>query len=222
MSDLIIRQAIAAGSKEGNLALSKFADQEGDEAAGEIVRNLTAAEVVATAITHDITRPSLVHAFTSPEQFPEVFMKFGQRWPILDDKSMEASFADRQGELESFLCPMILGRSEEEEIKMLQTLTEHELGCEALVFIGIGRPHTGAILENPNRAAAEKGTFEELFAMTAEFFPESWLEIQAHLGNITSLRKKVRFALEFCSGFHEKAPTEEQAPATPETNFLDI
>ena len=222
MSHELIQRLIDKNPTEGSTALSKFADEQGDEFAKEIVEKLTPAELVAISVENDITQPGLAQTLCSPEQIADAFNKLGQRWPITDTVKMGQVLSNRQRDIEGFLCPIILLRNEDEQMAMLRGFIEHPLAAEALAFLGIDKPNLTAILTDPNWVGTEKGTFEELYALVAKNLPETWEDIKATHSNLTSSDEKIQFAIELFSGFHDDVEHPQHAAPTPENDYLDI
>jgi hypothetical protein len=223
---LAVKAALLTGAERGEHALLAIAEVGGDEAAREIVESLTDAEVAAVAGEFDVTIPSLVHGFATPEQFQGAFEKFGQRWPIIGNKEeMWGALRARQRELEAFLCPMICQADDTRATAMLAAFSRHELAADALVFIGWDRPGFQERLHDPTNSVTTRGTFEEIYARASEAAPELWEEVKLLAADLEDEDGALVFAKEFCAQLHDAGTEEDEGANLPdkgEETFLSI
>ena len=222
---LAIRAALqnSAGAAESQLAL--IANNAGDHQLAEIVAELNPAEIAVMVADADMTKPSITHNYITPEQFSGAFSRLGSRWSEL---TIDVDYTPFQRDVEDFLCPMVLSSEDPERRKtMLGALLEHEHGIDALLFLMLGRPEVEGLLKNPTGYPVARGTYQELIALTFEFYPEKFREL-ARLGLEIlghSTEEQQEFAYTVLSALHDEAialQTEKNEGAAPEEEFLDI
>lgn len=220
---LEVRTALQKGADLGERALLAIAEANGDSVAREIVEELTSAEVAAWVGEFDMTIPSFIHAYATPEQFAGAFARFGQRWTISNPEELEAILRERQRELEAFLCPMICQADEIRGAAMLTAFAKSPLAADTLIFLGVDRPGYSERLLDPTNRILATGTFEEVYARTSEVCPDLWEEMKLLADDLAASGDIAGFALEFCGYMHESgSESQGGAPAAKEESFLGI
>lgn len=221
---LTVRAALQDGAGTGERALIAIANKVGDEQTRRIVESLTEAEIASATSEFDMTIPSLVHAFATPEQFVGALLRFGQRWVTIDSDTIEWALRERQRELEAFLCPMICQDDQERAAAMLEEFAQNPLAADALIFLGISRPGYNERLATPNSPTTARGTFEEIYAKTAEFCPQLWEEMKALSLDIEEENDISGFAADFCNNLHDAGASaqDQTEDLKPEDTFLGI
>lgn len=222
---LAIRAALqsSAGAAENQLAL--IANNAGDHQLAEIVSEFNPAEIAVMVADADMTKPSITHNYISPEQFAGAFSRLGSRWSEL---TLEVDYTRFQRDVEDFLCPMVLSTEDPERRKsMLGALLGHDHGLDALLFLMLGRPDAEGILKNPHGYPVARGTWQELVALTYEYYPDKFRELsQTGLDVVTNdAEEQQEFAYTVLSALHDEAialQTDQNEGAAAEEEFLDI
>ena len=220
---LAVRAALEHGAELGEKALVAIADVSGDGAAKEIIEALTDAEVASVAGEFDMTMPSLVHNYATPDQFVGAFGRFGRRWTVLDTDEIGGTLRTRQREMEAFLCPMLCHQDDARTAAMFAALAGHELAADALVFAGLDRPGYAERLADPSSTVVCAETFEEIYAKTSELAPDLWEEVKLLAEDLQETEEKLEFAAEFCTRLHDwTGEGGAETQVAPEETFLGI
>lgn len=208
------------------MQLTLLASEGGDSQLQVVVEKLTAAEINVIVADADMSKPSMAHAFITPEQFLEAFERLGSRWSQSDDIKSANDYNEIQSDVEDFLCPMVLATGDATRAKaMLGALLDHQLGAEALLFTAIGRKDYLEFLAAPGSYGITRGTWQELLHATWEHQPAGYSEI-AGLAAAIHTDEEGDGALSFASGFihamHEASAKYHTAVAATEEDFVDI
>ncbi|MDB6153205.1 MAG: hypothetical protein JWL90_1658 [Chthoniobacteraceae bacterium] len=221
---LAVRAALENGGSAAETQLALLAGEAGDSQLQIVVEKLTAAEINVLVADADMSKPSMAHAFITPDQFLEAFDRLGARWSQSDEIKSTADYTEIQNDVEDFLCPMILSTGESARAKkMLETLLGHALGAEAILFTAIGRKDYLEFLVSPGSHPITRGTWQELLQVTLELQPSGYAEIA---GLAKALYEEEDGLLSFAAGFihamHEEARKYHAAVETEEEDFVDI
>jgi hypothetical protein len=223
---LAVRAALENGGAAAELQLSLLAAEGGDSQLQLVVEKLTAAEINVIVADADMSKPSMAHAFITPAQFLEAFERLGTRWSQSDEIKSANDYTEIQGDVEDFLCPMVLATGDPVRAKiMLDALLGHALGPEAILFTAIGRKDYQEFLAAPGNFAITRGTWQELLHATLEHAPAGYAEIAGHAAAIREDEEgdaSTEFAAGFIHAMHEagrKYHTEVEAAGE---EFVDI
>ena len=223
---LALRAALESSGGAAELQLALLASQAGDSQLQLLVEELTAAEINVIVADADMSKPSMAHAFITPVQFLEAFERLGSRWSQSDEIKTLNDFVQIQGDVEDFLCPMVLATGDPLRAKtMLSALLGHELGAEALLFTALGRKDYLEFLSSPATQAITKGTWQELLHVTLELCPSGYAEVRGLAASIHDDEEEdgaVTFAASFIHAMHEQARKYHTVEEAVEEDFVDI
>lgn len=225
INTLAIRQALQSGGAAAETQLGIIAHSAGDEQLALVIEDLGAAEIAAIVEDADMTKPSIVHSFISPEQFIGAFNRLGAKWGAITPSS-DIDLLTFQNDIEDFLCPMILASGvQKHRDSLLAALLEHPLGPDTLLFVALGRKDSEELILRPADYPIAHGTWQELFRLTSELQPEAFSEIAHHSVSLTDGdRDETRpFAISHLNALHQQA-REAQADEPEETEevFVDL
>lgn len=225
---LALRAALESSGGAAELQLALLASEGGDSQLQLVVEELTAAEINVIVADADMSKPSMAHAFITPAQFLEAFERLGSRWSQSDEIKSPNDYTQIQGDVEDFLCPMILATGDPVRAKtMLTALLGHELGAEALLFTALGRKDYLEFLASPANQAITRGTWQELLHATLEHCPAGYAEVRGHASAIHDDSEEeedssVTFAASFIHAMHEQARKYHTVEEAAEEDFVDI
>ena len=226
---LAVRTALQTGASYAERQLALIGKEQGDHELALVVADLTPAEINVIVAESDMTKPSLVNAFVTAEQFVGAFLRLGNRWgKIVEGKFSESGI---RCEIEDFIVTMILCSDDENRRQeMLLALVKTKLGLDALIFLAL--PYSGLLLEKDLRAM-EKNTSQEVIALLEHVDDFSFQKLKKQLADIRtedlvegneeeeSSRFRSCFVVGFledlyltASRFVEKDPTEDQAKSS--------
>jgi hypothetical protein len=173
----------------------------------------------------DMSKPSMAHAFITPDQFLEAFERLGTRWPKENEIKSEYDYAQIQSDVEDFLCPMILSTGDPVRAKtMLKKLLSHSLGAEALLFAALGQKDYLEFLNDPGNSGITRGTWQELLHATLEHHPAGYAEVRGLAGSINddTGNASLKFVRSFIQAMHTEASKYHTAVEAAEEDFVDI
>jgi hypothetical protein len=223
---LAVRTALANGGGAAENQLALLASEAGDSQLQIVVEKLTAAEINVIVADADMSKPSMAHAFITPDQFLEAFERLGTRWSQADEIRSANDYAEIQSDVEDFLCPMVLSTGDATRAKtMLEALLGHALGAEALLFTALGRKDYQEFLAGPGNFAITRGTWQELLQITLELHPSGYAEVRGLAAAIHDDEDEdgsLAFASSFIHGMHEAASKYHTAVEATEEEFVDI
>lgn len=225
INTLAIRQALQSGGAAAETQLAIIANNAGDEQLALVIEDLRPSEIAAIVEDSDMTKPSIVHAFVSPEQFIGAFDRLGAKWGSISPSS-DIDLLSYQNDIEDFLCPMILASGEiKHRDSLMDALLEHPLGPDTLLFVALGRKDLEEMIASPRDFPAAHGTWQELFRLTAELRPETFSEIAHHCVSLTDGDKDETrpFAISVLNSLYQQA-REAQADEPEDTTevFVDL
>jgi len=225
INTLAIRQALQSGGAAAETQLAIIANSAGDEQLALVIEDLGAAEIAAIVEDADMTKPSIVHAFVSPEQFLGAFDRLGAKWGAISSNS-DIDLLKFQSDIEDFLCPMILASHvTAHRDSVLTALLEHPLGPDTLLFVALDRKDSEELILRPIDYPITHGTWQELFRLTAEQHPEVYREIAHHSASLKDGEKDETrpFAISHLNALHHQA-REAQADTAEEAEevFVDL
>jgi hypothetical protein len=222
---LAIRAALAHGGGAAENQLALLASEAGDSQLQVVVEKLTAAEINVIVADADMSKPSMAHAFITPDQFLEAFERLGTRWTQSDDFHSALDYAELQNDVEDFLCPMVLATGDATRAKtMLGALLGHTMGAEALLFTAIGRKDYQDFLAGPGNFAITRGTWQELLQVTLELHPAGYAEVRGLAAAIHDEEEDgtLDFASGFLHGMQQEAAKYHTAVEATEEEFVDL
>jgi len=225
INTLAIRQALQSGGAAAETQLTIIANSAGDEQLALVIEELRPSEIAAIVEDADMTKPSIVHAFVTPEQFIGAFDRLGAKWGSISPSS-DIDLLKYQNDIEDFLCPMILASGEvKHRDALLDALLEHPLGPDTLLFVALGRKDLEEIVVAPRDFPVALGTWQELFRLTAEQQPETFGEIAHHSVSLTDGDKDETrpFAISHLNAlYHQAREAQADEPEDEEETFVDL
>ncbi|HEX8312618.1 MAG TPA: hypothetical protein VF614_14950 [Chthoniobacteraceae bacterium] len=223
---LAVRAALESGGGAAETQLALLASEGGDAQLQLVVEKLTAAEINVIVADADMSKPSMAHAYITPEQFLEAFERLGTRWPRSDEIKSANDYHEIQSDVEDFLCPMVLATGDAIRAKtMLGALLGHALGAEALLFTALGRKDYYEFLAAPANHGVTRGTWQELLHSTYEMQPAGYAEIFGLAAAIHQQEDgdgELEFAAGFIHAMHEEASKHHAPVEAAEEDFVDI
>jgi len=219
---LTVRAALEAGAGAAELQLALIASNHGDKQLTEVIQQLTPAEVAVLSAEGDMSKPSIVHAFITAEQFTRSFRRIGSRWGAITTRLTYEELAPYQRDIADVLCPVILGSdSPERRAQLIEAMLEIPHIAEVLVFLTIGQLAAEEFLNHPLGYPVERGTWQELLQTTIEHqakMAETFQHIRADITQGETVAEIVaqhdlRFAHEVLMEIREVAHAEEGGDA---------
>lgn len=219
---LALRSALQSGAAETQLAL--IAEQAGDQQLAQVIAEFHPAEIAVMVRDADMTKPSLAHAFITPDQFIGAFGRIGSRWGEIPSNVDYVTF---QRDVEDFLCPMILAAEDpERRATMVRELAGHELCVETLLFLTLGHSESPSLLAHPHGYPFVRGTWQELLGLFYEYQGETFREVAAMALEVQEEGDDGahRFAHSLLRALYDEARTHQatETTATQEEEFVDI
>jgi hypothetical protein len=222
---LAVRAALESGGGAAETQLALIASTGGDLQLQLVVEKLTAAEINVLVEEFDMSKPSVAHAFISPEQFLEAFDRLGARWSQIDEIELTGDYAEIQRDVEDFLCPMILSTGDPARIKlMVTTLFKHPFGGESVLFAALEKKDYFEYMTAPQDHPITRGTWQDLLSVAREHFPSGYAEIaeQARAIYQDGEGGSLEFAGAFIYGMHQEAMKHHTAQEPETEEFVDI
>ncbi|HWL51375.1 MAG TPA: hypothetical protein VNQ90_03015 [Chthoniobacteraceae bacterium] len=219
---LAVRAALKSGAGAAENQLALIAAEQGDRQIAAIVAEFEPTEIAVMVSDTDMSKPSLVHAFVSPEQFIAAFSRLGARWGQIDGGIDYVSF---QRDVEDFLCPMILSSdSTERRTAMLSAFMEHELANETLLFLTLGSKEAADLLARPHGYPFVRNTWQELLALVYEHHAAAFHEITALARELepAGAEGAHRFAHSLLTALYAEASEHQTTETVEEEEFVDI
>ncbi len=222
---LAVRAALESGGAAAESQLALIATAAGDSQLQLVVESLTAAEINVIVADADMSKPSMAHAFISPEQFLEAFDRLGSRWARVGEVKTTGDYVEIQRDVEDFLCPMVLSTDDPARARlMIATLFEHPLGGEAVLFAALEKKDYFEYMTSPGDHPITKGTWQELLSATREHHPTGYAEIADYARAIYQDGEggSLNFATSFINGMHDEARKYHTAEESVIEDFVDI
>jgi hypothetical protein len=222
---LAVRAALETGGGAAESQLALIASGAGDSQLQLVVESLTAAEINVIVADSDMSKPSMAHAYISPEQFLEAFDRLGSRWSRFDPVEASGDYSEIQRDVEDFLCPMILSTGDPVRAKMMiLALFEHPLGGEAVLFAALEKKDYFEFMTSPGDYPITRGTWQELLAATREHYPIGYSEIADQARAIFQDGEGgcLDFATSFINSMHDEARKYHTVVESAEEDFVDI
>lgn len=241
---LAVRAALGSGVSAAEKQLAIIGTNFGDEELKEVIKELTPAEISIISSEGDMTKPSILHSFITPEQFVLAFKRIGARWGAVDKWISPDALHKFQDDISDFLCPVILGADNTtRRSEVLSALLDVEHAEETLFMLSLDRKDSAEFFSSPTTCPITHGTWQELLQVVVEYDPsriEAFRQIRtdiAHssaqieikhpedeLGNV--LKSELMFARDVVFEIQRVAQEmEEKDPTigkTKEEEFFDI
>ena len=182
---LSVREALHQGARSGEKQLVSIGHNHGDDKLAILVQELTTPEIIVMTDDSDMTGPSILSAFVTPDQFLATLEKkaieWGHFYGSMTVEGLSEVLVVLQEKIEDFICPMIYSSgAEEREAEMINTLLGFEYGADIIFIASIGRKDFAALLTAPTSNAVRQGTWQSLLASLYHKDPSVFEELSAH------------------------------------------
>lgn len=178
---LTIRQALkSSGPASAERQLSIIGSDAGDEQLALVVQDLLPEEIASIVGQGDFTKPSIASSFILPIQFLGALERFGSRWTMGRLRAKEVARPDIYQQVTDFVLSVVLTREEGfERHQLLRALLGHSLGKDVVLMMAMSLDNPMEFLQEDhiNAAAAEKGTWQELYSEIDSMDHEVLLEL---------------------------------------------
>lgn len=163
---LAVREALHQSAGAAEKQLSVIGHEHGDSQLALIVGDLTTPEILVMTEEFDMTKPSLVSAFLTEEQFSEALESKSEEWwhyyGKLSPRELSDVIHELRDKIENFLCPVIYSGASAREGQMLDVLFAFEHGHRLVYLAGLGRKDFDQLLRAPDERQANQGTWQSL------------------------------------------------------------
>jgi hypothetical protein len=178
---LTIRQTLSDfGPGRAERALALLAHEQGDEQLALLAKELTPAEVAQIMSEGDYTKPSMLAAVITPEQFVGSLHRLGAKWGTLrgaEDQAMDSLRA----EVRDYMLSGLLTGNEEMTALRLTAVMEDDLAQDVLIVIAIREAGCPEFLRERDWASAHVGTWQELYMLIRDSDEKSFKNISDDL-----------------------------------------
>jgi len=178
---LAVREALQQGAGAAEKQLTTIGNDYGDDQLAIIVGDLTIPEIIVMSDEYDMTKPSLISAFITPEQFTSALDRKAEEWgglygPI-SQEDLEAALYELQENVEGFLCPIVYSSDDSDrEYEMLSTLFDHPHGIRLVLVSCVGRKDFHEMIESPTDRQPGHGTWQGLLTSLRQLRPKEFGE----------------------------------------------
>jgi hypothetical protein len=179
---LTVREALEQGSGAAEKQLIAIGNDHGDAQLAVIVGDLTVPEIIVMSDEYDMTKPSLISAFITSEQFNGALDRKSQEWGgkygCLSQEDLNSYLQIVQEDVECFICPIVYsGDDSERESQMLHTLFAHPHGTRLVLVCAIGRKDFHEMITSTNEPEpATHGTWQSLLTSLRHQRPKEFKE----------------------------------------------
>jgi hypothetical protein len=179
MSILAIREILESGSAhKAELQLARIAHDQGDAVLSLIVADLTPNEVASFLEEGDYTKPSEVVPYLTREQFMGAVDRFGSKWGKLGKNEDREILLRLKEEVAEFILPALLLR---EDHLFIKAMLDDNLGEDILAILPLYEADYVELLRNFEAGMAQKGTWQELYAIIQEINPRAFTSLKAEV-----------------------------------------
>jgi hypothetical protein len=179
MNILTLRQILDSGSAhKAERQLVQIAHDEGDAALALIVADLTPGEVVSFLEEGDYTKPSEVVPHLTPSQFMGALDRFGSKWGKLSKNDGREVLLRLKEDVAEFILPALLFR---EDRLFIKAMLDDNLGEDVLVILPLYEAGYVEALRHFEAGMAQKGTWQELYAVIEEMEPKSFASLRSQV-----------------------------------------
>jgi hypothetical protein len=179
MNILTIRETLKAGSAHNaERQLAKIADEQGDDTLALIVADLTPGEVASFLEEGDYSKPSEVTQFLTTEQFMEALARFGAKWGKISKNDGRELLLRLKEDVATFILPTLLHR---EDRAFIKAMLDDTLGEDIIVMLPLYETGYLELLREFDSGMAQKGTWQELYAVIQEMDPKVFKALRKHV-----------------------------------------
>jgi hypothetical protein len=179
MNILSIRETLKAGSAHNaERQLAQIANDQGDDALALLVKDLTPGEVASFLEEGDYSKPSEVTQFLTTEQFMEALARFGAKWGKISKSDGRELLLRLKEEVATFILPTLLHR---EDHLFIKAMLDDTLGEDIIVALPLYETDYLETLREFNAGMAQKGTWQELYAVIQEMEPKTFNALRKHV-----------------------------------------
>jgi hypothetical protein len=185
--EMTVRAALDKSSQAAEWILAEIAAEHSDEAAKEIIIQLSEAEISSLLYEVDYTIPGLSQTLATAEQIAGAWGRIGQNWGA----EFPGSNTIRQEEISRFLVGVLCTTDRETAGQRLAAMEEREPWTgDAILFAALHHNSTREGIHNTSRKTAEEGTILEVMSLVEETHPELWQDIQEGWEEVTDNPEK--------------------------------
>ena len=179
MNILSIRETLKAGSPHNaERQLAQIAHDQGDAAIAVLVADLTPGEVASFLEEGDYSKPSEVTQFLTQEQFMEALARFGAQWGKISKNDGRELLLRLKEDVATFILPTLLHR---EDRLFIKAMLEDTLGEDIIVALPLFETGYLEFLREFDSGMAQKGTWQELYAVIQEMEPKTFAALRKHV-----------------------------------------
>jgi hypothetical protein len=179
MNILSIRETLKAGSPHNaERQLAQIAHEQGDDTLALLVADLTPGEVASFLEEGDYSKPSEVTQFLTKEQFMEALARFGAKWGKISKSDGRELLLRLKEDVATFILPTLLHR---EDRLFIKAMLEDTLGEDILVALPLYETGYLEFLREFDSGMAQKGTWQELYAVIQEMEPKTFRSLRKHV-----------------------------------------
>jgi hypothetical protein len=179
MSILTIREILESGSPhKAELQLAQIAHDHGDATLSLIVAELTPNEVASFLEEGDYSKPSEVVPYLTREQFMGALDRFGSKWGKLGKHEDREILLRLKEEVAEFILPALLLR---EDHLFIKAMLDDNLGEDVLAILPLYEADYVELLRHFEAGMAQKGTWQELYAIIQEINPRAFASLKAEV-----------------------------------------
>ena len=179
MNILTIRETLKAGSPHNaERQLAQIAHDQGDETVALLVADLTPGEVASFLEEGDYSKPSEVTQFLTQEQFMEALARFGARWGKISKSDGRELLLRLKEDVATFILPTLLHR---EDRLFIRAMLDDTLGEDIIVALPLYETGYLEFLREFDASMAQKGTWQELYAIIQEMEPKTFSSLRKHV-----------------------------------------
>jgi hypothetical protein len=182
---LAVREALQQGAGAAEKQLITIGNDFGDAQLAVIVGDLTIPEIIVMSDEYDMTKPSLISAFITAEQFTAALDLKAQEWGgfygPLSQEDLGSALYDLQDNVERFICPIVYsGDDSDREREMLVTLFAHPHGTRLVLVSSIGRKDFHEMINSPDDRLSSQGTWQSLLISLRQHRPKEFRDFVDH------------------------------------------
>jgi hypothetical protein len=179
MNILTIRETLKAGSAHNaERQLAQIAHDQGDETIALLVADLTPGEIASFLEEGDYSKPSEVTQFLSVEQFMEALARFGANWGKISKNDGREILLRLKEDVATFILPTLLHR---EDRLFIKAMLDDTLGEDIIVALPLYETGYLDFLREFDSGMAQKGTWQELYAVIQEMDPKVFKALRKHV-----------------------------------------
>ena len=143
-----------------------------------LVADLTPGEVASFLEEGDYSKPSEVTQFLTTEQFMEALARFGAKWGKISKNDGRELLLRLKEDVATFILPTLLHR---EDHLCIKALRDDTLGEDIIVALPLYETGYLEFLREFDSGMAQKGTWQELYAVIQEMEPKTFNSLRKHV-----------------------------------------